>query len=342
MPLSPTNRARGKTDNDEEESMSRNSLAFLCTALLSSLAPIAAADQYPERPIRLVVPFAPGGGTDVNARILADPFSKAIGQTVVVDNRPGASSMLGTDIVAKANPDGYTLLINSISITINPAVFKKLPFDITRDFIPISLVSDQPNIMVANRSLPARTLKEFASLAQSQPGKYTFGTPGPGTGIHLATELLLQKLNLNLVHVPYKGTGPALTAILGNEIAVYVSTFASALPHVKANRMHAYAVTTAKRADPLPNVPTVAEAGVPGYEYATWYGMLAPAGTPGPIITKLNRALVATLNSSEVKRLFVSQGLTPLPTTSQEFSKHIRSELTKWAGAARLAKVAMR
>jgi tripartite-type tricarboxylate transporter receptor subunit TctC len=250
--------------------------------------------------------------------------------------------MLGTDIVAKANPDGYTLLINSISITINPAVFRKLPFDITRDFIPISLVSDQPNIVVANRSLPAKTLKEFASLARSQPGKYTFGTPGPGTGIHLATELLLQKLDLSLVHVPYKGTGPALTAVLGNEIAVYVSTFASALPHVKANRMHAYAVTTAKRADPLPDVPTVVEAGVPGYEYATWYGMLAPAGTPGPIVAKLNRALVATLNSPEVKRLFVSQGLTPLPTTSQEFSTYIRSELTKWAGAARLAKVAMR
>jgi tripartite-type tricarboxylate transporter receptor subunit TctC len=323
--------------------MSRHTHASLLAALLGALMPsLAAADKYPERPVRLVVPFAPGGGTDVNARILADPFGKALGQTVVVDNRPGASSILGTDIVANASPDGYTLLINSISITINPAVFKKLPFDITKDFIPISLVSDQPNIMVANLSLPAKSLKEFASLAQSHPDKYTFGTPGAGTGIHLATELLLQRINAKLVHVPYKGTGPALTALLGNEISVYVSTFASALPHVKANRLRAYAVTTAKRADPLPDVPTVAEAGVAGYEYATWYGMLAPAGTPRPVIATLNKALVATLNSSEVKRLFVTQGLNALPTTSEEFAKYIRTEITKWAGAARLAKVAMR
>ena len=323
--------------------MFRNTCAFLCTTLLASLAPpAAAADSYPQRPIRLVVPFAPGGGTDVNARILAEPLSRALDQTVVVDNRPGASSILGTDIVAKANPDGYTLLLNSISITINPAVFKKLPFDITRDFIPISLVSNQPNIMVANLSVPAKSLQEFARLAQSQPGKYTFGTPGAGTGIHLATELLLQRINAKLVHVPYKGTGPALTALLGNEISVYVSTFASALPQVKANRMRAYAVTTAKRAAPLPEVPTVAEAGVSGYEYATWYGMLAPAGTPRPVIAKLNQALVATLNSPEVRRLFVTQGLDALPTTSEEFSKYIRSEMTKWAGAARSAQVAMR
>lgn len=322
--------------------MNCNARIALIATLLAPLALPAAADSYPERPIRLVVPFAPGGGTDVNARILADPFSRALGQTVVVDHRPGASSILGTDIVAKATPDGYTLLINSLSVTINPAVFKKLPFDLQRDFIPISLVSEQPNIMVANMTLPAKSLAEFARLAQSQPDKYTFGTPGPGTGIHLATELLLQKLNAKLLHVPYKGTGPALTALLGNEISVYVSTFASALPQVKANRIRAYAVTTAKRADPLPDVPTVAEAGVPGYEYATWYGMFAPADTPRPIVDKLNKALVATLGSTEVKRLFVTQGLTGLPTTSAEFSKYIRSEMTKWAGAARLAKVAMR
>ena len=307
-----------------------------------AFAPAAGAQNYPVRPVRLVAPFAPGGGTDVNARILADPLGKALGQTVVVDNRPGAGSILGSDIVAKANPDGYTLLINSISITINPAVFNKLPFSVTRDFSPISLVSDQPNIVVANLSLPAKSLMEFAKLAQSQPDKYTFGTPGAGTGIHLASELLLQKLNAKLLHVPYKGTGPALTALLSNEISVYLSTFASALPHVKANRMRAYAVTTAKRADPLPDVPTVAEAGVPGYDYATWYGMLAPAGTPRPIIAKLNQALVATLNSPEVRRLFVTQGLNALPTTPEQFAKYIRSEMTKWEGAARSAKLARR
>jgi tripartite-type tricarboxylate transporter receptor subunit TctC len=312
----------------------------LVAALLSLLAPPpAAADAYPERPVRLVVPFAPGGGTDVNARLLQDPLGKALGQTVVVDNRPGASSILGTDIVAHADPNGYTLLINSISVTINPAVFRNLPFDITRDFLPISLVSDQPNIMVAHPALPARSLKEFAALAQSQPGKYTFGSPGAGTGIHLASELLLQRLNANLVHVPYKGTGPALTALLSSEISIYVSTFASALPHVKADRLRAFAVTTATRADPLPNVPTVAEAGVPGYEYATWYGMFAPAGTPKAIMAKLNQAVVATLNSPELRRQFATQGLNPLPSTPDAFARYIRSELAKWVGAARVAKI---
>lgn len=323
--------------------MFRSACVFLSAAFLASVAPpVAAADRYPGRPIRMVVPFAPGGGTDVNARLLAEPFGKAIGQTIVVDNRPGASSILGTDIVSQAEADGYTLLLNSISLTINAAIFKKLPFDVQRDFSAISLVSDQPNIMVANPSLPAATFKDFVALAKSQPGKLTFGTPGPGTGIHLASELLLQRIQANLVHVPYKGTGPALTALLGNEISVYVSTFASALPHVKANRLRAYAVTTAKRADPLPEVPTVAESGVPGYEYATWYGMLAPAGTPRPVITQLNQALVAALNSPELKRLFANSGLNPLPTTPAQFSDYIKSETQKWVSVARAAKIPQR
>lgn len=321
--------------------MKRYARIALLTTLLAPFA-LPAADTYPARPIRLVVPFAPGGGTDINARILAEPLSQALGQTVVVDNRPGASSILGTDIVAKATPDGYTLLINSISITINAAVYKKLPFDVQRDFSAISLVSDQPNIVVANPVLPAKSLKEFAALAQSQPEKLTFGTPGAGTGIHLASELLLQKLNAKLLHVPYKGTGPALTALLGNQISVYVSTFASALPHVKANRLRAYAVTTAKRADPLPDVPTVAESGVPGYDYATWYGMLAPAGTPAPVVAQLNQAVVSALSTPELKRLFVTQGLNATPTTAAKFSEYIRSETRKWVGAARSAHIAQR
>ncbi len=319
--------------------MVRAALASLFSTLLAVLAPFAGAQDYPSRPIRLVVPFAPGGGTDINARILAEPLGRALGQTVVVDNRPGASSIIGTDIVSKATPDGYTLLVNTISMTINAAVYKKLPFDIQRDLNAISLISDQPNIVVAHPSLPARTFREFVTLARSQPGKLTFGTPGPGTGVHLASELLLMKINAELVHVPYKGTGPALTALLGNQISVYVSTFASALPHVKANRLHAYAVTTAKRADPLPDVLTVAEAGVAGYEYATWYGMLAPAGTPRPIIEKLNKAAVAALNSPELRKIFVAQGLNATPSTAAQFSKFIDSEMKKWAGVVRTANI---
>jgi tripartite-type tricarboxylate transporter receptor subunit TctC len=321
--------------------MLRSFCALLCAALCAlPAAPAAAQDRYPERPIRLIVPFPPGGGVDINARILAEPFGKALGQTIVVDNRPGASSIIGTDIVAKAEPDGYTLLISAITMAINVAVYKTLPFDIRRDFAPIALVSDQPNILVAHPSLPAKTFQEFVALARSQPGKLTFGSAGPATGIRLATELLLLEIKADLVHVPYKGVGPALTAFLGKEISVFVSTFASALPHVKASRLRAYAVTTAKRAGPLPDVPTLAESGVPGYEYATWYGMLAPAGTPQRILDQLNKATVASLNSPELRRTFVAQGLNATPSTAAQFSKYLDSEIKKWVGVVRAANIA--
>jgi len=322
--------------------MLRKSCVSLFAALFASFAPSAAAAGYPERPIRLIVPFAPGGGTDINARILAEPFGQALGQTIVVDNRPGAGSLLGTEIVTNSTPDGHTLLINTISMAFNVAIYKKLPFDLKRDLIPISLVSDQPNIIVAHPSLRAKTFSEFVALARSHPGKLTFGSAGIGTGTQMAMVLLLMKVNAELVHVPYKGTGPALTALLGNQISVYLSTFASALPHVKAGRLRAYAVTTSKRAAPLPEVPTVAESGVPGYEYATWYGMLAPAGTPRGIINTVNKALVTTLNSPGVKSLYASQGLNPTPTTPAAFAKYFRSEIDKWVGVVREAKIPQR
>lgn len=320
--------------------MDRISRASLAAALFVSLtAPTGAAERYPERPIRLVVPFAPGGGTDINARILADPLGKALGQQVVVDNRPGASSIIGTEIAAKAAPDGHTLLLNAITMAINVAIYKSLPFDIRRDFAPISLVSDQPNILVAHPSLPAKTFKEFVALAHSQPGKLTFGSAGPATGIRLATELLLIRIKANLVHVPYKSVGPALNGLLGNETSILVSTFASALPHVKTNRLRAYAVTTAKRADPLPDVPTLAESGVPGYEYATWYGLLAPTGTPPHILDQLNKATVASLNSAELLKVFTNQGLNAMPSTPAQFAKYLNAEIEKWVGVVRDARI---
>ncbi len=256
-----------------------------------------------------------------------------------MDNRPGASSIIGTAIASKAAPDGYTVLISAIAMATNVAVYKTLPFDIRRDFAPIALVSNQPNILVAHPSLPAKTFKEFVVLARSQPGKLNFGSPGPATGVRLATELLLLEIKADLVHVPYNGVGPTLTALLGNEISIFVSTFASALPHVKANRLRAYAVTTAERADPLPDVPTLAESGVPGYEYATWYGMLVPAGTPQRIIDKLNQATLASLASPEVKRIFVAQGLNATPSSPAQFAKYLDSEIEKWVGVVRAANI---
>jgi tripartite-type tricarboxylate transporter receptor subunit TctC len=275
--------------------------ASLCTLLA---APVAAADRYPVRPIRLVAGFPPGGGVDINARILGDPLGKVLGQTVVVDNRPGAGGRLAVELVAKAAPDGYTLLLGGIGMAISRALYDNLPYDTLRDFIPISLTTTQPNIMVAHPSLAANSLKEFTALARSQPRKLSYGSSGIGTGTHLAMELLLLSAKVELLHVPYKGTGPSLTALLGNEVALCLATFASALPHVKANRLRAFGVTSAQRAPTLPHVPTIAEAGVSGYEYGTWYGLVAPAGVPRRIIDHLNKATVAVLRTPDVQKQY--------------------------------------
>src|SRR5512134_272314 len=308
-------------------------------ALLAALAPAAGAQQYPARPIRLVAPFAPGGGTDISARLLAEPLGKALQETVVVDNRPGAGSVVGTEIVAKSNPDGYTLLLGNISMAFNAALYKKLPYDTLRDFAPISLVADQPNILVAHPSLPAKSFNEFVALARSQPGKLTYASAGTGAGTHLAMELLMMSQKIDLVHVPYKGTGPALTALLGNQISVFFSTYASALPHVKGNRLRGYAVTSAKRTKTLPQVPTVAESGFPGYEYSTWYGFLAPGGTPRAIIDKLHREAVAVLKSDVIRERYISQGVDPIPSTSAQYVAHLKSEVQKWTKVVRAAKI---
>jgi len=316
---------------------------FIRTTLMAgmlALAPLyATAQNYPNRPIRMVVPFAPGGGSDIAGRILAEGLNKALGQPVVVDNRPGAGSTLGTGIAAKATADGYTALLGNISLAFNPALYKKLPYNSLRDFIPVSLVVEQPNILVAHPSLPAKTLKEFITLVRSSPGKFTYGSAGLGSGTHLAMELLNTSLNIDMVHVPYKGTGPVLTALLSNEITVFMSTFASALPHVKAGRLHTFGVTTAKRAPTLPEVPTIAEAGVPDFNYGTWYGLLVPAGTPRAIVERLNKATVEQLHSAELEQRYESQGMDIIPSTSAEFMDKLKSETEKWAKVVRAAKI---
>ena len=301
----------------------------------------AAADSYPDRPIRLIVPFAPGGGTDINARILQDPIGHALGQTIVIDNRPGAGSSLGSAMAARATPDGYTLLLGTISLTINPAVYRDLPFDAQRDLIPITRVSDQPSILVSRPALAAKNFKELAALIRASEGKLAFGSAGIGTGSHLATEMMLQRLGAQMLHVPFKGTGPALNALLAGEITMYQSTFASALPHVKQGRLRAYAVTTLKRAGPLPDVPTLDEEGITGYEYAAWYGLFAPTGTPQPILAKIHKAATNALALPRVLRMYADQGLNATPTTPEEFARYFASEKTKWAGVARSAHIAM-
>jgi tripartite-type tricarboxylate transporter receptor subunit TctC len=320
--------------------MLRIACVWVVTVACALLAtPVQSADRYPERPIRLIAPFPPGGGVDINARLLADPLGSALGQTVVVDNRPGAGGRLGLELAAKSTPDGYTLSIAGIGMALSRAIYKKLPYDTFRDFVPISLLTTQPNIMVANPSVAAKSLQEFIALARSQPGKLTYGSAGIGTGTHLAMELLLMSQKVQLLHVPYKGTGPSLTALLANEISVYLSTFASALPHVKAERLRAFAVTSADRAKVLPDVPTVAESGVPGYEYSTWYGLVAPAGVPHRIIDQLNKATVAVFNDPEIRRRYETQGLDPIPSTAARYAAYLRAETEKWTKVMREAKI---
>lgn len=304
--------------------------SLLGVVALSVAAATDAAETFPVRPIRMVVPFAAGGGTDIAARLLAEGLTQSLGQTVVVDNRGGAGSTIGTDIVAKSPRDGYTLLLGNISLAFNPALYPKLTYDALRDLAPVSLVVDQPNIMVAHPSLPAQNMKELIALARSAPGKYTYGSAGTGSGTHLAMELLTMTLKLQFVHVPYKGTGPALTALLGSEISVFLSTFASALPHVKAGRLRTYGVTSARRASTLPEAPTLVEAGVPGYEYSTWYGLLAPAGVPRAILDRLNASTVSVLNAPDWKQRLTAQGMEPIPSTAAEFAARLKTETDKW------------
>jgi len=315
----------------------RKDFAILLLAAL--LSPLAVAQEYPSRPIRFVAPFAPGGGNDLTSRIVAEGLAQALAKPVIVDNRPGAGSIVGTEIVAKAAPDGYTLLNAGISIAFNAALYRKLPFDSLRDLAPITLLADQPNILVAHPSLPAKSFKEFVALARSAPGKLTYGSSGIGGGTHLAMELLILTLKVELVHVPYKGTGPGLSALLGNQISVIFSTYASALPHVKAGRLRAFGVSNARRAPTLPEVPTIAESGVPGYEYSTRYGLLAPARTPRAIIEKLNRAAADVLNSQEAAQKLQAQGIDPMPSTPAEYGAYLKSETEKWTRVVRAANI---
>jgi tripartite-type tricarboxylate transporter receptor subunit TctC len=311
----------------------------LVLAAACALAWSAHGQNYPTKSIRLIVPFAPGGGTDLIGRIVAQQMAEALGQQFVVDNRGGAGSVLGSDLASKAPPDGYTLLLGNISLAFNASLYRKLPFDAVRDLAPVSLVAVQPNILVINPGVPAKTLKEFVELARSQPGKLTYASAGTGSGTHLAMELLKLQLKLDIVHVPYKGTGPALTDVIGGQVSSMLSTFASALPHVRTGRLRALGVTGKARSQATPDVPTLIEAGVPDYEYSTWYGLLAPRGTPTVVVSKLAKTAGTILVSEDAKRKFEAQGVEPLVNTPAEFAAYLKSETTKWARVVNEAKI---
>ena len=300
--------------------------------LLGALAVIAtahAAEPYPARPVRFIVPFPPGGGNDIVGRIVAVKLAEGLGQQVVVDNRGGAGGTIGTDITAKAPPDGYTMLVNNISLAVNQTLFKKLPYDTLKDLAPISLLGRQPNIVVVTPSLAAKSVRDLLELAR-KPGAVIYGSGGNGTASHLATEMLKLMTKTDMTHVPYKGLGPALTDLMGGRIHVIISTMASALPQVKSGKLRPLAVTTASRSSFFPELPTMNEAGVKGYEFSTWYGLLVPAGTPKAIVDRLHAETQKALATQLVKEQFTAQGLEAGGSTPQEFGAYLKSEVAKW------------
>ena len=292
--------------------------------------PVSAAEAYPARPVRFIVPFPPGGGNDIVGRIVAVKLAEGLGQQVVVDNRGGAGGTIGTDITAKAPPDGYTLLVNNISLAVNHTLYRKLPYDTLRDLAPVSLVGRQPNILVVHPGVPVKSVRELIELARAKPAQLNYGSGGNGTASHLATEMLKLMTKTDLLHVPYKGLGPALTDLMGGRLDLIISTMASALPHTKSGKLRPLAVTTARRSSFFPQVPTMDEAGVRGYEFSTWYGLLVPAGTPHTIIERLNRETRSAIASALVKEQFAAQGLEPAASTAHEFGEYLKSEVAKW------------
>lgn len=313
----------------------RSSLAAILVASVAATPSSLAAEAYPARPIRLIFPYAPSGGADGITRALAQKLGAAWGRPVVVDSRPGANTVVGTEIAARAPPDGYTILLVAASLTINHSLRRNLPYDATRDFAPITQLVSQPHVLVVHPSFPAKSISELIALARAKPGQLNFGSSGTGSGQHFSGELFKAMAGVDLVHIPYKGGGPALTDLLGAQINLIFSTLLGALPHVKSGRLQAIAVSTARRSSVLPNVPTVAESGVPGFESSSWYGLLAPAGTPGEIVAKLNREIVRIVHTPEMRDWIANDGAEAVGSTPAAFAALIKSEIEKWSRVIR-------
>jgi tripartite-type tricarboxylate transporter receptor subunit TctC len=299
----------------------------------------ASAQQtsYPVRAIRIVVPSSPGGGTDITARLVAPKLSEFLGQQLVIENRSGAGTMIGGEVVARAAPDGYTLLMGISTLAINPAMYKKVPYDALRDFAPISQVVSLPNILVAHPSLPVKSVKDLVAFAKARPAQINFASAGMGTSPHLSMELLLTMTGIKMIHVPYKGSGQGVVDVLAGHVSLMTPSILTGLPYVKDGRLRALGVTSVKRAAGAPDIPTIAEAGVPGYEATQWFGMLAPAGTPPDIVSRLHKEVVRVLAIPEMRERFAADGAEPIGSSPEEFHAYIRSETAKWAGVIKQA-----
>jgi tripartite-type tricarboxylate transporter receptor subunit TctC len=309
--------------------------AFFAAAIPAAQFAAAQTEPYPSRPVRLIVAFPPGGSVDAVARVLGPPLSASLGQPVVIENRSGASGNIGTELAARAKPDGTTLVIHTIPFVANVHLYERMPYDPIADFAPVSLLCASPAVLIVHPSVPARSVGELLQLAKSKPGALNYSAAGAGTNPHIAGELFNMLGNVDIVAVQYKGGGPALVAVLGGEVGITFQNISEAVPHVNSGRLRALGVTSAKRAAALPEVPTVAESGVPGYEFTTWHGVLAPRGTPREIVVLLNEKLRAVLRSPELSARFAQMGLDVIASSPEEFSVHLKSELEKWGKVIR-------
>jgi tripartite-type tricarboxylate transporter receptor subunit TctC len=291
-----------------------------------------AAQAYPAKPVRLIVPFPPGGGTDFVARAIQPRLAEALGQQIIIDNRAGATGIVGTELGAKAPPDGYTLtMATGATISANMALFPKLPYDPPKDFVPITLVASQPNLLAVHPSVPAKAVRDLIAIAKSRPGQLNYASSGSGSSHHLSAELLKMMSGINIVHVPYKGTGPAIIDAVAGHVEVIFSGIAAILPQVKAGKLRALGVTKAQRSAILPQVPTIAESGLPGYEITSWHGVLAPAGTPPTVVIRVHDGVAKALANADVRERFASQGAEPVGLTPEAFAKFLKTDIAKIA-----------
>ena len=309
----------------------RRTTAFLLLFPCLAAGIPALAQQFPNRPVRLISPYPPGGGNDTLARILADRLGEGLGQRVIVDNRPGANTIVGSEITAKSAPDGHTLILLPTSLVTNPSFYRKLPYDTARDFAPVALIALSPQMLVTHPSVPATTVKEFVALARAKPGQLSYASSGQGSVGHLAGLLFTMMTRTDLVHIAYKGTAPAVVELLGGHVPLMFSSMLNTLPHVRAGKLRILGLTSAKRSPALPDVPTIAEAGVPGYESTLWYGMLAPGKTPAAIVQRINTEVEKALRQPDVAEKLASQGVDTYYSTPEQFAARIKEEIPKWA-----------
>ena len=312
---------------------------LIVLASIAALAPLtpAGAQDYPTRAVKIIVPFAAGGPADVYARFLAQRLQEALGQPFVVDDRPGAGSIVGTDAAAKSAPDGYTLLVMSNTHTVNESLIPNKPFNLTRDFVPIAPINYSDLVMVVHPSVPAKTLAEFIALAKAQPGKLNYASSGPGTPYHMAGELFKAMAGVDIVHIPYKGSSGARTDVIGGQVQMMFDAVTTMTEHVKAGQVRALGTTGKARSSVLPDVPTIAEAGVPGYEATIWIGLVAPKGTPPAIVNRLNAEITKIVSRPEVKRDWGAQGAVAMTMTPEEFGKYIADDIVKWERVVRIS-----